>query len=91
MPTNERVLNYATVPLRRRFCAGLGLAALIVCYLLGYASYRAWGPVEKHYPRGGGAPGLLISLESPSRVALFQLFRPCIAVEDWWYRCTYRA
>ncbi len=71
------------------------LAAMFALYLIGYGAYRCFGPIEKHWPRGDQLgpnedyPALLISAETPTRELLFQIFSPCISLEDSYYRLRY--
>lgn len=58
--------------------------ALAMIYLLGYGAYRIWGPIQVHYPKDGTTGGLMASIETPTREALYQLYQPCIALEDRW-------
>ncbi|MGB7160815.1 MAG: hypothetical protein WBD40_22310 [Tepidisphaeraceae bacterium] len=91
MEDGDRILNYANMrPKRLRWWA-TAVTAMLVSYLSGYGAYRSSTAVVKAYLCGGGPPALLISLESPTRKAVYQLYRPCIAAEECWYWLTYSA
>lgn len=75
---------------RSSFKFTIWTVATLLTYILTYVAYRNFGPTEKHYSKWGGPPAVLVSTESTTRAALYYIFRPCITIEDAWYRLNYR-
>src|SRR5262245_32691727 len=68
----------------------LCLFGFLALYAASYATYRHFGPVQYHWPRDSTYPIVLCRTESNSDVLMAHLFRPCIELEDAFYRFKYR-
>ncbi len=65
--------------------------AIVIAYLVGYMAYRFYGPTQKTWLKGSphSPPEVLVSLETNFNIALFNIFSPCIWIEDSIYKVMY--
>jgi hypothetical protein len=83
------ILTYARPPRSRwRFWLRWGLPLLVLAYISGYVLYRNAGTSEAVSPCGGGPLQLLCSTETPARRFFYELFVPCVRIEQGWYDLT---
>jgi hypothetical protein len=70
--------------LRRHRFIVLIAVLFVSAYGLGYLSYRIWGPTYYDIPKGlNTTSGVLVSVETPIQNALYWVFYPCFATEDF--------
>lgn len=86
MERSDRILGYAaTSPTRhRRRATAVVAAAMLACYLGGYAAFRTRGIVLPGCDVVRLPPILFVFTQSPTDRLLYQLYRPCIAAENWY-------
>lgn len=68
----------------------LCLCGFLALYAASYAAYRQFGPAWYHWPRNSTHPVVAYRTESRSDVLMGHVFRPCVAVEDAFYRLKHR-